>query len=77
MGDYKTTIKVSDKNILASDNWKPLKNVMIRKCANCNSMNTVCIFSEGAGCIIGAYFEDEFYCRDCKHYTLYIFEYDS
>ena len=53
------------------------KGVMSRKCANCESKNTICIYCEGGGSIIGAYFEDEFYCKDCKHYILYIEEYDS
>ncbi len=69
MGDFTNDIKISKKTIKALANWKQVKSEKIKECINCGSKNTF-------GCIIGWTIEQEFFCNNCSHYTLYISEYE-
>ncbi|MBN2893563.1 MAG: hypothetical protein JXL97_16950 [Bacteroidales bacterium] len=77
MGDFFDETTFSDKPIKAKPDWKPLRDKKLWPCAKCGSENVVCIHSEGGGCIIGYSFENEYFCYDCKHYTLYEWGYES
>ncbi len=77
MGDYKEEIKVSDTPLLAGEEWKEIKSDKKIPCGSCGSENTVCIYREGMGSIIGYYKDEEYYCRDCKKFTSIYIDYDS
>lgn len=77
MGDFYHEIKTAKSPLRAKEDWKQLKNEKPKTCGKCKSLNTVCIFSEADGCIIGWTIEEEYYCNDCNTFTLYIDEYDS
>ncbi|MBN2893564.1 MAG: hypothetical protein JXL97_16955 [Bacteroidales bacterium] len=76
MGDYTENIRTSKQPIEAPQNWV-VKNDKRKKCANCDSENTECILFEGGGSIIGAWFYEEYHCKDCGFFTLYETDYDS
>ena len=77
MGDFFNNIKVSKNPIKTTANQKKAINKKKKKCNNCNSENTVCVFYDAFGCIIGWTVEEEYFCNDCGYYTLYTSEYDS
>jgi hypothetical protein len=72
--EYITFSKIPQK---ASLDKTTFKNIPAKKCAKCGSLNTVCVFRQSAGSIIGAWSDEEFYCYDCKYFTLYEFEYNT
>ena len=77
MGDTKENITTSDSFKLAKDDT-PLENQRsLKACGVCKSKNTVRIFEEGMGSIIGYYFDEEYKCLDCSKYTQYSIDYES
>ncbi|MBN1252022.1 MAG: hypothetical protein JXR51_01320 [Bacteroidales bacterium] len=77
MGDTKTKITWNSKPQSAKENWTKIPNVKTITCAACKSENTICIYSDVYGSNIGYYIEEEFFCNDCKNYTLFIEDYES
>ena len=77
MGDFTNETKISKTPIKASLDWVEIKKEKKKRCGNCNSDNVVYIHEYTSGCIIGWTIEEEYFCKDCNHYTLYISEYES
>ena len=69
--------KISKNPIKASLDWTEICVDKNRSCRNCCSENVICIYEYASGCIIGWSVEEEFFCKDCNYYTLYIREYES
>lgn len=61
MGDFSEKITVSKTPIEAKADWEEIENSKLRECANCGSLNTVCIYEYANGCIIGWTIFEEFY----------------
>ena len=77
MGDFTNEIKISKRPIKASLDWTEISKEKNTQCGNCSSNNVICIYEFASGCIIGWTIEEEYFCKDCNYYTLYINEYDS
>jgi len=77
MADTTEIIRTSKVPVYSDKNWKIVKTDTKQKCKNCNSENTVCIYYEASGSNIGVYIDAEYYCKDCKHFTIFEYEYDS
>lgn len=77
MGDTTETIRKSKEPVYSKGSMKPVEERRKQNCINCNSTNTICVYSDKSGSNIGAYYDIEYYCNDCHYYTIYEFEYDS
>ena len=77
MGEFSEIIRTSKIPVYSKGNMAVVKENRKQNCNNCGSENTICVYSQGQGSIIGAYSDIEYFCNDCKHYTIYEFEYDS
>ena len=78
MGDFTNETKISDKPLYAKEILEvKLESPRHKKCGSCSSNNTICVYSDAYGCIIGYTIVEEFYCKDCKQFTAYIYEYES
>ena len=62
---------------LAPEKAAPIRDHILRPCKHCGSKNTVCVFDDSAGSIIGYHAEEEFLCSDCGYFTAYIIHYES
>ncbi len=77
MADTTEIIRTSKKPVYANKNWQVVDVKRKQKCENCNSENTVCIYYNMSGSNIGVYIDAEYYCKECNHFTIFEYEYDS
>jgi len=77
MGDFSDSKTVNKTATYAkSSNYTEVNNTHI-ECPECHSENTICIYEDASGCIIGWNIDREYYCRSCNNYIVYIQEYES
>lgn len=77
MGDHWVEKRTGDRPFYAIDSVQELAGHIRRPCEACGSQNTVCIFDETIGSIIGYHMEEEYRCGDCGKYTAWTFDYES
>jgi hypothetical protein len=77
MGDTSLTFTTSDSFMLAKSDLPVENQTVLKACGVCKSKNTVRIFFEGGGSIIGSWYDEEYKCLDCGKYTQYDYYYHS
>jgi len=77
MGEFSEIIRSSKIPVYSNGDIKIVKQEQKLKCENCGSNNTICVYDYFSGCNTSVNINKEFYCKDCKHYTIFEYEYDS
>ena len=77
VGEFETKTHCGPGPRLAPEKAAPIRDHVSRPCKHCGSKNTVCVFDDSAGSIIGYHAEEEFLCSDCGYFTAYIIHYES
>ncbi len=77
MGTTTEKTEIFDKPQLYKEGMPLPSTIKKLQCPNCKNLDTICLYINGAGSIIGAYEDAEYFCNQCKKYIVYSYDYDS